>query len=154
MSSSRSKQPFSSTMANEREKSPAPAPPPPPTTVYVLVHTSDREDVPVPHYECGGESTVIGVYSCWRLAEKAKRIATAGMEQGSNEDDYHDGSSFISTFSIFPEVVQNYVDGTSDEEDDCDDEDDDSDDEDDECAVKCGVAKDRQDTAKVAGSWK
>jgi hypothetical protein len=78
-------------------------------TVYVLVRTSDREDVPVVHYECGCESEVIGVYAHWYLAEKAKRVATSGMQQGSNEDDYNNGTDFISTFEVFSEIVQHSV---------------------------------------------
>jgi hypothetical protein len=91
---------------------------PPTMTVYVLVRTSDREDVPVPHYECEGESEVIGVYASWKLAKTAKRVATADMQQGSNEDDYHDGTTFISTFSIFEKDVEHSVDGAPDSDED------------------------------------
>ena len=55
-----------------------------PVVVYVLFRTSDREDRPA-HYECGAESEVIGVYTSYRLAYQARRVATAGMEPGRQQ---------------------------------------------------------------------
>jgi len=90
-----------------------------PVVVYVLVRTSDRDDRP-PHYECGAESEVVGVYTSYRLAYQARRVATADMEPGSKDEDFHRGTNCISTFEIFAERVLNHVDtsGLSDDEDD------------------------------------
>lgn len=90
-----------------------------PVTVYVLVRTTDREDEPA-RYECGAESEVVGVYSTERLAEKAKLVETAGMDKGSDENDFSMGTDFVSTFQIFSQIIQNNVDTSelSDESDD------------------------------------
>jgi hypothetical protein len=64
-----------------------------PLVVYVLVHTWDREYIlPVPQHECEAESEVNGVFSSYKLARNAQRIATKDMEEGSREDEYDEGA--------------------------------------------------------------
>lgn len=88
---------------------------PPVAKVYILVRTSDREDVPVPHYECKAETEVLGVYRTHRQAKRAKEEATEGWEGGEDDEGikYHEGTNFISLFQIFEE----YILGGDDDED-------------------------------------
>ena len=90
--------------------------------VYVLVKTNDKDPYTYAHYECAGESEVIGVYASYRQALKAKENATEGMDEGSNEDDYNYGTDQIYTFTIFEETIEDDEDDSSGDDDDDDDD--------------------------------
>ena len=80
--------------------------------IFVLVETKDKEGR-IPDWETQCDSMIVGVYSTRALAEKAKKKETRHMDSFDDDETFHCGECYNTSYVIHQEYV---ADTCSDDE--------------------------------------